>query len=814
MDSILQTQERVMAQTARAAKLGLRQPPDDCSRFHEVIERLEDWQRVLKTDEKAYGLCHYCPPAEQCQLEEDNEGFLIAQCGRVCARIACDQKEHVTHKDDTAEDMAKKERASTVVNTERRDMHQIRSNELTFDDPESLRRVNLRFNQCSVWFKFMREKHPGALFLTEDEIDRALRTLRAVCVQWGEDGCREQSDTGSPVFWASLMALEVISMRPHGFAMPTEELRSLATLEGLHKWLHNFRGLAVKSDECDEAHTSAHGSIWKIQRQFVENVKTRYARFDELGFDLDARDAKIASFDTLLKRTKLWGADENGKGYRGLCTAVRKGMRPTLLPSHGKRALEPSSPKPLKKIRVGVNKWSSPTRITTRVVNAVSPESTQSSQSSILPSDEDEDFGSNAPGSSEMHAAAAPAAAITAEEVASEDDEVAIDNATTTTTITTTTDNSDCDSELGEEDIEFRDLDITEESAFVAALQQELSGLRDEATSSEPGNTESELLTYPPSAFANLTEAQIRASGNFARSGRAFLSEVESAKLRAWKRAQKKLARCDYRDDAMSASKLAREARAPVVSNDDIEHLHLDITDEERFLETLQTEFSSFGHQDSAADAPTNVEMTHARTGKPINYPPSQFAYLSEERIRASRNFELHGFKFLQQVKEAKLRAWKRAQAKLARNNAKEEVKAVARAAREASRNARLEREAGVRQRKADREAKKLMDELGRECKRNTATTNRGKGERIATSGDSMLTQTISFAPTNIELGEGIQRLNERAEAASALRERCQRCAYSRLLQPDTVRSSGGFVCSDAGFVCWKKARNTGKSRK
>ena len=163
MERILENQAHVVYQQGLAASRGLSQPADDCSLHYEHIERLDDWQKVLKSDDKAYGLCHYCEPRKQCYLEEDNEGNLIAQCGYVCGRVACDQKEHVTHKDDTEEDIAKNERASTVINTERRDMHVITANELTFDDPKSLRRVNLRFNQCSVWFKFMKEKRPGML---------------------------------------------------------------------------------------------------------------------------------------------------------------------------------------------------------------------------------------------------------------------------------------------------------------------------------------------------------------------------------------------------------------------------------------------------------------------------------------------------------------------------------------------------------------------------------------------------------------------------------------------------------------------------
>ena len=315
---------------------------------------------------------------------------------------------------------------------------------------------------------------------------------------------------------------------------------------------------------------------------------------------------------------------------------------------------------------------------------------------------------------------------------------------------------------------------------FLSELQHELSGLREEAASSEQTNKDSASvpLSYPPSAFANLTKAQIRASGNFAQLGCAFVDQVEAAKLSAWKRAQKKLARCDFKDEAMNASKLAREHRVTEVSKDDVEHLNLDITDEEQFLATLRAEFSSFGHEDNEADAPTNLEMTHARTGKPINYPPSQFAYLSEERIRASRNFELHGFKFLRQVQDAKLRAWKRAQAKLARNNAKEEVKAASRAAREAKRAARLEREAGVRQRQAERDAKRVTKETEQQKKKAALAEKRGEGATYMlprTADQPSNVFKVKVAPIKLNLSRGLAFERKASQKAATRIGRCQK---------------------------------------
>ena len=110
---------------------------------------------------------------------------------------------------------------------------------------EDLWAANNRLNQCVVWLEMLlRDMSHGGFRLTHSEVRTGRIVLRVVCVQWAKEGFADEN-FGSPILWAIGIALQLVAMRPGGFAMPTPQLCARVTLQGLHTWLKRYRSDAV-----------------------------------------------------------------------------------------------------------------------------------------------------------------------------------------------------------------------------------------------------------------------------------------------------------------------------------------------------------------------------------------------------------------------------------------------------------------------------------------------------------------------------------------------------------------------------------------
>lgn len=311
----------------------------------EEVPVLTAQQRKMNAAPLYTGLCNYCEPQHNSKLCVGSDGIQVCErCGIHHSQFASDEAEtRCFSADDEATNNAKK-RTEFYGDDARRHLVHIDHGEIgrivNETSIEALRRANNRLNQTAVWFPFFRDERPGGFWLTSSEVMTARRALRAACVQWAidcttvtsppEDASsnstqmktavenREDENIGSPVFWAIAMTLQMVADRPSGYTMPTYELCDLVSLEGLHKYLSNFKGSAIVTEESDFTKTKARG-IGSVGQRSTETIKRRFARWDALG-DVQKRDIKMNTLNNLLERSRVW----DGKGFSDSVVNIEK----------------------------------------------------------------------------------------------------------------------------------------------------------------------------------------------------------------------------------------------------------------------------------------------------------------------------------------------------------------------------------------------------------------------------------------------------------------------------------------------------------
>ena len=310
------------AQDGLAATINPTGPTDH---FHDPGRRprLEPWQAGKQKATSHDGMCDHCNPQLRfCLLRDDKHGQMVSDCGVVHSSVPVDTEEERRSNmvDKDGDKGADHRRTEDLKDEERRHLARIDAAEVKFN-AEVARKINNRLNQCTVWFRFLQDDRPGNFCLTKGEVKTATIALRAACVLWGQEGCDEQDHTGSPVFWAIGLALEMAARR-HGardeFLVPTLALQQQVTLEGLHNYLRLYKSEAVVTEESEFGATKAKGHAAAGQRATNE-VKRRHASFVELGNTQGKRTAKMATLSQLLGRSGVW----DGDGLSPPVTALR-----------------------------------------------------------------------------------------------------------------------------------------------------------------------------------------------------------------------------------------------------------------------------------------------------------------------------------------------------------------------------------------------------------------------------------------------------------------------------------------------------------
>tara|TARA_B100000767_G_C19682657_1_gene500307 strand:+ start:71 stop:1180 length:1110 start_codon:yes stop_codon:yes gene_type:complete len=211
--------------------------------------------------------------------------------------------------------------------------------------------ANRRLNQCYVLLGFLEGSAPDVFSLNPAEVITAKRAVRAACVEWAKQGALQDAMLGSALFWTCAIALQMVAMRPDGFAMPTEELRQLATLDGLYTYLKTVQGTRVMTDESDMAATKAGRGVQGAQR-YTEAEKYRRARVDNLG-NQNQREMKMDVLNEYVTASHFfdeWDDEKNDKkgGWKGVglapqvLTMETPGLLPVTTRPPGKITMPPS----------------------------------------------------------------------------------------------------------------------------------------------------------------------------------------------------------------------------------------------------------------------------------------------------------------------------------------------------------------------------------------------------------------------------------------------------------------------------------------
>ena len=324
--------------------------------FEPVPPQLERWQLAKRKMDRHDGLCDYCDPrVKLCKLWPSEDGFMVSECQIAHRNVPVDnQEERRTFLQDKDGEKGKDHaRTSMFTKEERFDFaviaardvlnaamlqHQARLARLVEQgvkhedlpkppgpiSDEDLETIRQRFSQTCGWFKFLQDDKPGQFALNPGEVESAKVAVRSACVQWAVDGVSQIDHTASPVFWAITMALEMVAQRETGFSVTTKELQQTVTMDGLHEYLHAFRGESYSTDEAHDKQsaTIAKGKDARLAERDLNRAKRRKARADELGNTTAVRAQKVATLSQLIGRSGVWDGRVLSKPVRAMRTPV------------------------------------------------------------------------------------------------------------------------------------------------------------------------------------------------------------------------------------------------------------------------------------------------------------------------------------------------------------------------------------------------------------------------------------------------------------------------------------------------------------
>ena len=320
IDTIMSAQKGVLE---RLSLRGAREPefdPYEPQPFQYTEEQKKEIARFGHTL-----LCRECqnPVA---WWDVDSGARTCAYCGSEDARVLSDacEKRFFADEEKTARDA--KKRNEEYMDEENMHLSKIQAREIARGcTQEDMWAANNRLNQCVVWLQMLaRDESQGGFRLTAGEVRTSRILLRAVCVQWAREGF-VGDNFGNPVLWSIGVALQMVALRPEGFAMPTERLCKRATLQGLHDWLWRYRSDAVfMAYESTLAMTRVSGAEARLGQLAAERRVKRHAVFHELGNTPHKRYEKMLVLHKLIVNAGVWDG-------AGLADPVLKLHSPTLM---------------------------------------------------------------------------------------------------------------------------------------------------------------------------------------------------------------------------------------------------------------------------------------------------------------------------------------------------------------------------------------------------------------------------------------------------------------------------------------------------
>ena len=282
----------------------------------EQLKEVKVWGRTI--------LCRLCQDPEA-WWDMDSGTPTCSSCGAEDANVPSDQCEKRFFADEEKQERDAKKRNDEYMDEENYHLSKILAREMPGScTQEDLWAANNRLNQCVVWLEMLlRDESHGGFRLTHSEVRTGRIVLRAVCVQWAKEGFADEN-FGSPILWAIGIALQLVAMRPGGFAMPTPQLCARVTLQGLHTWLKRYRSDAVfMAYESTLSMTKVRGTEARMGQLAAEHRVRRHAAFHELGNTAHKRYKKMLVLHKLLVNSKVWGGE-------GLDERVLKLKSPTL----------------------------------------------------------------------------------------------------------------------------------------------------------------------------------------------------------------------------------------------------------------------------------------------------------------------------------------------------------------------------------------------------------------------------------------------------------------------------------------------------
>tara|TARA_B100001057_G_scaffold464042_2_gene518816 strand:- start:557 stop:1732 length:1176 start_codon:yes stop_codon:yes gene_type:complete len=320
VDTILRAQKGVIE---RLTRCGAREPE-----FDPYESRPFQYTEQQKKEIATHGNTLLC---RECQnpvvwWDVDSGARTCGHCGSENGRVMSDACEKRFFADDEKQARDAKKRNDEYKDEENAHLCKIEAREISKScTQENMWAANNRLNQCIVWLQMlMRDQSPGSFCLTAGELRTSRILLRAVCVQWAKEGFAGEN-FGNPILWSIGVALQMVAMRPEGFAMSTAPLCERVTLQGLHDELRRYRGDAVfMAYESTLSMTRVNSAEMRSGKGAVERRVQRHAAFHELGNTPHQRYEKMLVLHKLIQRSQFWGGE-------GLAAPVLKLHKPVLM---------------------------------------------------------------------------------------------------------------------------------------------------------------------------------------------------------------------------------------------------------------------------------------------------------------------------------------------------------------------------------------------------------------------------------------------------------------------------------------------------
>ena len=280
-----------------------------------AVKRMRSWRR--------------CPDSEcnSLVLEEDDGMIRCQRCGLTNPSQMPNENEGIWG---SPEEMREKRdeqarEASALADVTHRQNFYIEMEDIyPQTDPELLKEANDRLEQTMGWLDKLSLKNEQAVRalgveLSSNEVNVGYNLVRWAATQWAINGGKprqgKNENKGSPIFWAIVVAQELIARRKAaGFSVPFYANRTYSyTLDGLHAFLEQYdKEEFFAGGSCVAATKRGDSEVYsEALSRTLKDVKWRTLKWDGLG-DEDRRKAKMKTLDTLLRESQMIDDGESG----------------------------------------------------------------------------------------------------------------------------------------------------------------------------------------------------------------------------------------------------------------------------------------------------------------------------------------------------------------------------------------------------------------------------------------------------------------------------------------------------------------------